>query len=66
MRDPKRLCELSYEIQKGHEKFPDWRFMQFMLNFFSWHMTVYKTDGFYVEDKDFLKRFEEFISECSH
>ena len=64
MRDPNRLNDFYEKIKVYHKKeFPDWRFMQLMLNFLSWHKNKYGTDGFYIEDIECLKRFEEYINE---
>ena len=64
MRDPNRLMDFYKEIEKEHrENLPDWRFSQMMLNFFTWHMKRYANDGFYLEEKIFLKHFKEFVDE---
>ena len=64
MRKPDRLDFFYEKIKNIHkENVPDWRFMQLMLNFLSWHVDKYKTDGFYIEEDEYLKRFEIFINE---
>ena len=61
MRDPNRL-DYFYETLKNYHKwyFADWRFGQLIINFLNWHFNKYKTDGFYIEEKEMLKRFDEF------
>lgn len=62
MRNPDRLIPLYTQVAELHkEKFPDWRIGQLFLNFLGWYHNQYKTDCFYVEDKEFLKRFKDFI-----
>ena len=64
MRDPDRLNSFYENIKNIHKNnIPDWRFMQLMFNFLSWHVSKYKTDGFYIEEEECLKRFELFIKE---
>lgn len=63
MRDPNRLDDFYEEIKTYHKKnFPDLRFSQLMISFSAWHESKYKTDGFYLEEDEYLKRFKEFIS----
>ena len=61
MRDPNRL-DYFYETLKNYHKwyFADWRFGQLIINFLNWHLNKYKTDGFYIEENEMLKRFSEF------
>lgn len=61
MRDANRL-DYFYETLKGYHKyyFSDWRFGQLIINFLSWHVNKYKTDGFYVEEDEMLERLNEF------
>jgi hypothetical protein len=63
MRNVSRLDSFYEDMKVLHSKLPDWRFMQLMLNFFSWHYERYRTDGFYLEESDFLDRFREFVEE---
>lgn len=66
MRDPNRLDKCYEALLETHKSFfPDWRISQFMLNFFSWHMNTYKTDGFYVEEDEFIKRVKNFAVEMA-
>ena len=39
--------------------FPDWRFMQLINNFQAW----IGSDGFYLEDDEFIEKFKQFINE---
>lgn len=59
MRDPRRCIEVMRTIQSHWENTcPDWRFMQLMSNFMSW----LGYDPFYMEDDQFVEKFEEFIN----
>ena len=62
MRDVNRL-DRFYETLKDYHKYylPDWRFGQLVINFLTWHLSKYGTDGFFVEEDEMLKRFCEFI-----
>jgi hypothetical protein len=57
MRDIERIDYICNEISKYWKKCPDIRFMQLINNFMAW----LKSDGFYLEDDMFLKRFSEFM-----
>lgn len=62
MRDPKRLDGFYDKMKKIHqEKLPDWRFGQLMLNFLSMYMTGNETELFYMEDKELIKKLEEYV-----
>lgn len=64
MRKAERLDEFYSDVQFLHKKYlPDFRFTQLMLNFFSWHLKKYGTDGFYVEDAETIDRFREYVHE---
>lgn len=55
MRDPNRLDNFYMELCKIHkEKFPDWRFGQFISNLIT-------KDPFYLEEEDFLKMIKNNI-----
>lgn len=55
MRDPNRLDAFYAELCKIHkEKFPDWRFGQFICNLIT-------RDPFYLEEEDFLKMIKKNI-----
>lgn len=60
MRDPKRIKPLLMEIEKQWERFPDWRFGQFIENI----KRFYDIDDlFYTEDDEMLKLIENFMKE---
>lgn len=62
MRDPKRLDDFYDRMKKIHqEKLPDWRFGQLMLNFLSMYMTGNETALFYIEDRELIKKLEEYV-----
>jgi len=62
MRDANRLDNIYKTIKELHQNnFPDWRIMQLINNFLIWHYNKYKSDGFYVEDNEFITRFKTFI-----
>lgn len=62
MRDPKRLDDFYDRMKKIHqEKLPDWRFGQLMLNFLSMYMTGNESGLFYMEDKELIKKLEEYV-----
>ena len=63
MRDKKRLEDVYETLRAYHEAIPDIRFLQLMMDFFSWHYQNFNTDGFYVEDEDFLTRFKMFMKD---
>ena len=66
MRDPNRLETIYLIIKELHKKyFPDWRMMQLMNNFLSWYCDKYKTDGFYLEDTEFISKFKNFVREIT-
>lgn len=58
MRDTNRIFPMMNAIAaKWADKCPDWRFVQLMMNFISW----LGRDPFYMEDEDFMKKFDEFM-----
>lgn len=62
MRNPLRLDEFYTKIKEMHQKYvPDWRFGQLMINFMDWHKVKFGTDFFYLEEEDFLERFNLFF-----
>ena len=59
MRDPARLDNFYEELKEIHkENFPDWRFSQFIMNFLSW----YGNDPFYLEEKRFIEKVNEYVA----
>lgn len=63
MRDINRLDKIYNKILTYHKEFPDIRFMQFMINFFTWYKFKYGNDGYYIEDNIFILRLEEFMKD---
>lgn len=60
MRDPNRIFPLYNKLAAAHQSIiPDWRFLQFMSNFFGWLQCTKKIDPFFIEDDE----VEEFINE---
>lgn len=67
MRDPNRLDNFYEQIKIYHKKnFPDLRFTQFIFTFLTWHNNKYGNDGFYLEEKECLKKFKEFILDMNN
>lgn len=60
MRDTNWL-DLFYEKLKlvHNESFPDYRFGQLMINFFTW-LSKKEIDPFYIEESEMIKLFVEF------
>jgi len=57
MRDVNRLDGFYDKMKEIHKReFPDWRFGQFMLNFFS-----YYGDPFYLEEDKFIEKLEDYV-----
>lgn len=61
MRDESRLKDIYDTMCKYHKQVPDIRMMQLINDFLAWHISEYGTDGFYVEDEEFTKRFRKFM-----
>lgn len=58
MRDPERIPWFTNRLANLWMKyFPDWRFGQFMSNFYSY----YGQDFFYLEEEVWMEKFEEFV-----
>ena len=58
MRDPNRLYDFYQKLQTVHiNNFPDWRFGQFMFNFFD----CYGQDPFFLEEDKFLELLDKFV-----
>lgn len=61
MRDPNRLDNFYDTVKQIHKTtFPDWRFGQFMSNFFGWLMAEKGIDLFFPEEDKMLDYFKEF------
>ena len=65
MRNPDRLDSFYEEMCKIHkERFPDWRFGQLMVNFFSWLLSEGKTnDIFFPEEEKMIEWFNEYAKQ---
>ena len=62
MRDEGRIMPLMMQAGRLWQYHcPDWRFMRLMSNFALW----YGADPFYMEDDEFIKKFEEFLEKDS-
>ena len=62
MRNPARLTHFYKELEKLHkENIPDWRFGQFMSNFFSWLSMEKRVDPFFPEEDQFIGYVKEFL-----
>ena len=57
MRDPKRIVQNWEKIAKIHERLPDWRMGQLLLNVLS----RMDNDPFYMEDDEFVETFEKTV-----
>lgn len=57
MRDFNRIYNICTKIAALWFNFPDLRFMQLMSNFATW----YGADPFYLEDDEFVEKFEEYM-----
>ena len=61
MRNPDRLDAFYDELKRLHkEYFSDWRFGQFMSNFFGWLMNEKNTDLFFPEENEMIGYFREY------
>lgn len=54
MRDPNRIHEVITAVEALWNKYPDWRFMQLIINL----QRTYGNDMFYVEDNKFKELIE--------
>ena len=64
MRKIERIKEFTDELAVLWEKYiPDWRFGQFMSNFFGWLASEKGIDLFFPEEKDMIKYLKEFFGE---
>lgn len=62
MRNPERLNSFYDELKRIHKTyFPDWRFMQFIINYQRWQETHYHNDGFHLEEDAAMERIKEYI-----
>lgn len=58
MRDPARIPTIWQAFERAHSIYPDWRFGQFLVNFFSW----YSRDPFFPEDDTWIKIIDQYIA----
>ena len=64
MRNPNRLYHFYDEVRRLHmEHRPDWRFGQFMYNFFIWLNSRKSIDPFFPEEEEMLKLIKEYVGE---
>ena len=64
MRDPNRLDRFYAELCRIHKTyFPDWRYGQFMVNFFNWLKGMEKIDPFFPEESEMLSLLKKSINE---
>ena len=63
MRDTNRLYPFYSELTRVHiTYFPDWRFGQFISNFFGWIARKGK-DPFFIEESKMLDFLHEYVGE---
>lgn len=61
---PEKLNELYMELNRVHLEYkPQWRFGQFMHNFFNWVYTKKLKDIFYIEEDEMIKLLKEYVGE---
>ena len=67
MRDPNRLYKFYAELQRIHiQYFPDWRFGQFMTNFFGIvDFGIADSDPFFWEEDECLEKLRAFVGESN-
>ena len=64
MRDPKRIDEFTKELNRIWKTyFPDWRFGQFMSNFFVFVSGIKGVDIFFPEESEMLTYLKEYCGE---
>lgn len=59
-RKPERLDDFYEELKNVHKNWPNWRFGQFILNFFGWLHQTQKMDPFFPEEEEMLGYLHEF------
>ena len=57
MRNPARIKPNWKKIAALHEKFPDWRMSQFLVNV----LRQMNFDPFYLEDDEFIAEIEKIV-----
>lgn len=64
MRDPNRISNFCNILAEYWEKYiPDWRFTQFMSNFFGFIYGETKRDPFYMEDDEIIEYLQIYFKE---
>lgn len=62
MREPKRLYNFYFELQKNHIAFfPDLRFGQLMSNFFTWIMDNKGIDIYFLEEEKIIEYLKKYV-----
>lgn len=62
MRNPDRLDTFYEEIKELHKTtYPDWRIMQFWLNFMGWIASEKRIDPFFPEDGQMIEFLREYL-----
>lgn len=55
MRNPNRIHEVMLQLEELWNLYPDWRFMQLIVNM----QSVFGSSMFYMEDEDFVQQIKE-------
>lgn len=64
MRNPERIDGFTKELNRVWKTYySDWRFGQFMMNFFEYIMKVSRIDPFFLEEHQTLTYLKEFCGE---
>lgn len=62
--EPEKVNAFYIELNKAHLEYkPQWRFGQFMYNFFSWISSQKLKDIFYIEEDEMMELLKEYIGE---
>ena len=62
MRNPNRLDEFYAKMCETHKKyFPDWRFGQFISNWFGW----VGRDPWFAEEDEWLESLDKYVKEIA-
>lgn len=62
-RKVERLDDFYSQLKAIHKNWPDWRFGQFICNFFGWLHSKYKMDPFFPEEEQMLIYLHEFVTD---
>ena len=66
MRDKNRIPVFIRELAiVWTQCYPDWRFCQFMVNFFN-YVAFHKRDPFFPEESEMLKYLKEYAKKSPH